>query len=67
MATPHDPEFVPDSPEDQEPHVVGTPEGDNEFAPDQPLKPVPDGAEQIPRGSDPEDDPMPGHQSVETI
>ena len=34
--------------------VVGTPEGDNEFAPDQPLKPLPDGAEKIPRGSAPD-------------
>jgi hypothetical protein len=53
-----------DSPEDQEPDVVGTPEGDNEFAPDEPLTKLPEGAEEIPRGSDPEDDPEPGHQSV---
>ncbi len=37
---------VKDSPEDQEPDVVGTPEGDNEFAPDEPLKKLPEGAEQ---------------------
>ncbi len=36
---------VPEVP-DQEPDVVGTPEGDNEFAPDQPLKKLPDGAEE---------------------
>ncbi len=35
-----------DSPEDQEPDVVGTPEGDNEFAPDEPLKKLPKGTEQ---------------------
>ena len=29
---------------------IGTPEGDNEFAPDQPLVPTEDGAEKIPRG-----------------
>ena len=34
--------------------VVGTPEGDNEFAPDEPLKPTPTGAEQTPRGSAPD-------------
>ena len=45
---------IPDSPEDNEPDTVGTPEGDNEFAPDQPLKPVPDGAEQDPRGNEPD-------------
>lgn len=45
---------VPDSPQDHEPDVVGTPEGDNEFAPDEPLHPVPDGAEQDPRGAEPD-------------
>lgn len=45
---------VPDSPQDQEPDTVGTPEGDNEFAPDQPLKPLPDGVEQDPRGAEPD-------------
>ena len=34
--------------------VVATPEGDNEFAPDQPLKPTPDAAEQVPRGNAPD-------------
>ncbi len=45
---------IPDNPEDNEPEVVGTPEGDNEFAPDQPLAQVPDDAEQNPRGSEPD-------------
>ena len=36
-----------DSPEDEEPDVVGTPGGDNEFAPDEPLKELPEGAEQL--------------------
>ena len=31
---------VADSPMDAEPSTVATPEGDNEFAPDQPLKPT---------------------------
>ena len=67
MDTPRDPEFIPDTPEDNQPDVVGTPEGDNEFAPDEPLTKVPDDAEQIPRGSNSEEDPMPGHQSKESI
>ncbi len=45
---------VPDVPEEDAPDVVGTPEGDNEFPPDAPLKPVPDGAEQDPRGAEPD-------------
>lgn len=40
-----------DDPEDDEPDVVGTPQGDNEFGPDEPLTQLPDGAEQIPMGS----------------
>ena len=44
---------VPDSVKDDETDVVGTPEGDNEFAPDEPLGQVPNGAEQLPRGGDP--------------
>ncbi len=43
-----------DDAEDNETDAVGTPEGDNEFAPDQPLKPVPPGAEQMPRGGAPD-------------
>ena len=35
--------------------VVGTPEGDNEFPPDVPLKPVPNEAEQRPRGGAPDE------------
>jgi hypothetical protein len=41
-------DFEPkDSPEDEEPDVVGTPEGDDEFAPDEPLEKLPEGAEQL--------------------
>ncbi len=40
--------------EDDATDVVGTPEGDNEFTPDEPLHPVPDGAEQEPRGGAPD-------------
>ena len=36
-----------DSPEDHEPDTVGTPEGDNEYPPDAPLRPAPEG-EQVP-------------------
>jgi hypothetical protein len=38
----------PDSPEDDEPTTVATPEGDNEYPPDQPLEPLPDGLQQTP-------------------
>lgn len=38
----------PDTPEDHEPDTVGTPEGDNEFAPDEPLKPVCGGPQETP-------------------
>ncbi len=34
--------------------TVATPEGDNEFAPDQPLKPVPESAEQNTRDAGPD-------------
>ncbi len=37
---------------DQRPKVVGTPEGDNEFPPDAPLKPTSDGLE-TPAGNAP--------------
>ena len=47
---------VPDSPADHESKTVGTPEGDNEFAPDQPLQPAPDGSLQDPRGGEPGDE-----------
>ncbi len=49
---------VPDSPNDNEPNVVGTPEGDNEWAPDEPLKPsdvTPANGLQDPRGAEPDD------------
>ena len=45
---------APDTVPENSPTTVGTPEGDNEFAPDQPLKPVPDEAEQKPRGGGPD-------------
>ncbi|RXH58794.1 hypothetical protein [Granulicella sibirica] len=37
-----------DSPKDNAPDTVATPEGDNEYAPDQPLAPVPDGLQRTP-------------------
>jgi len=52
MPTPNEPpETVPDDP----PTTVGTPEGDNEFGPDQPLAPLPVDAELDPPGSAPDD------------
>ena len=42
----------PDSPEDNEPDTIATPEGDNEGAPDQPLWPDPPVPER-PRGDQP--------------
>jgi len=45
-----DPRDSPDSPEDNEPDTVATPEGDNELRPNQPAKPAPDGL-QISPGS----------------
>ena len=41
---------APDSVPEDAPTVVGTPEGDNEFSPDEPLKQIPDDALQEPRG-----------------
>ena len=46
---------VPDAPDEDAPEVVATPEGDNEFPPDAPLKPLPEGAERNPRGAEPDD------------
>ena len=43
-----DPRDTPDSPQDHEPDTVATPEGDNEYAPDQPLKPAPEGLQRTP-------------------
>jgi hypothetical protein len=38
-----DPRDSPDSPEDNEPNTLATPEGDAEDLPDAPLKPAPAG------------------------
>ena len=45
---------IPDTPVEHIPATVGTPEGDNEFAPDQPLRPLPDGTVEDPRGNEPD-------------
>lgn len=42
----------PDSPEDNEPDTLATPEGDNEYTPEQPLTPVAPTPER-PRGDEP--------------
>ena len=44
----HDPRDSPDSPQTHRPSTVATPEGDNEFAPDQPLTPATDGLQRTP-------------------
>ena len=43
-----DPFDSPDTPQDQEPDTVGTPEGDNEYGFDQPLRPAPEGLQRTP-------------------
>lgn len=43
---------LPDSPADNGPDTVATPEGDNEYAPDQPLQPSNPTPER-PRGNEP--------------
>ena len=43
-----DPRDSPDSPEDNEPDTVATPEGDDETPPDAPLKPAPEGMQRTP-------------------
>jgi len=43
-----DPRDSPDSPEDNEPDTVATPEGDNEDSFDAPLKPAPKGLQRTP-------------------
>lgn len=51
-ATPKHPTQPPDSPQDTQPHTIATPEGDNEYLPDQPLPssaPTPE----RPRGNEP--------------
>jgi hypothetical protein len=43
-----DPRDSPDTPEDNEPDTVATPEGDNEYPPDAPLTPAPEGMQRTP-------------------
>jgi hypothetical protein len=43
-----DPRDSPDTPEDNEPDTVATPEGDGEAPPDAPLKPAPEGLQRTP-------------------
>jgi hypothetical protein len=43
-----DPRDSPDTPEDNEPDTVATPEGDNEAPPDAPLTPAPEGMQRTP-------------------
>jgi hypothetical protein len=43
-----DPRDSPDTPEDNEPDTVATPEGDGEYPPDAPLKPAPEGLQRTP-------------------
>ena len=43
-----DPGDSPESPQVNEPETVATPEGDNEYAPDQPLRPMPEGLQRTP-------------------
>ena len=45
---PQDPRDSPDSSQTGEPETVATPEGDNEYAPDQPLKPATEGLQRTP-------------------
>ncbi len=45
---------IPENPKAAESKTIATPEGDNEFAPDQPLTSVPDAIE-TPRGSKPDE------------
>ncbi len=42
-----DPRDSPDYPEDNEPDTVATPEGDNEYPPDLPLQPLPEGLQRV--------------------
>ena len=43
-----DPVDSPESSETDEPDTVATPEGDNEYAPGQPLRPLPEGLQRWP-------------------
>lgn len=45
---PDDPRDSPEDPEIDRASTVATPEGDNEFAPNQPLTPTPDGLQRTP-------------------
>ena len=45
---PLDPRDTPDSSQTNEPDTVATPEGDNEYSPDQPLRPAPEGLQRTP-------------------
>jgi len=42
-----DPRDSPDTPEDNEPDTLATPEGDAEDLPDAPLKPAPPGMQRV--------------------
>lgn len=44
----NDPRDSPQSPQLNEPDTVATPEGDNEYAPGQPLQPTPEGLQRTP-------------------
>ena len=56
MAYPVTPTEAPDTVGDVRPAEVGTPEGDNEFAPDQPLTPSTIPTPERPRGNEPHPD-----------
>jgi hypothetical protein len=43
-----DPRDSPNDPQDHQHGTVATPEGDNEFAPDQPLEPIDEGHQKPP-------------------
>ena len=45
---PNDARDSPDDPETDQPTTVATPEGDNEYRPDQPLEPAPEGLQRTP-------------------
>ncbi len=45
---PNDPRDSPDNAQTEQPDTVGTPEGDNEYSPDQPLRPAPEGLQRTP-------------------
>jgi hypothetical protein len=47
------PTQAPDSPEDNQPDTIATPEGDNEYAPDQPLPDATEPTPTRPRGDEP--------------